>query len=170
MPPKFDFTLGTRQYQGNLTETTYAYMGKGCLTGITRKHVSWRVAILLPILLRALIPVGFMPMFAPDFGVRLVICDSYAAMPHAASMPTDMPAGMHMDPLDKAMGPHGGGRPAHEDHGTCPYGSSPALGALPTLAIAPLLIQRSAQPAVAAAQVAYFEVSPRAQSPRGPPV
>jgi hypothetical protein len=143
-------------------------MGKSFLTGTARKRVSWRVAILLPIFLRALIPVGFMPMFAPGFGVRLVMCDGYAAVPHAASMPMDMPADMRMDP-DNAQGPHGG-RPAHEDHGNCPYGSSPALGALPTLAIAPLLIQRSAQPAIAAPQVAYFEVSPRAQSPRGPPV
>jgi hypothetical protein len=144
-------------------------MGKSCLTGIARKHVSWRVAILLPIFLRALIPVGFMPMFAPGFGVRLVVCDGYAAVPHAASMPMDMPANMPMGPLDNAVGSHGG-RPAHEDHGTCPYGSSPALGALPTLAVAPLLAQRSTQPAVAAPQIAYFEVSPRAQSPRGPPV
>jgi len=30
-------------------------------------------------------------------------------------------------------------------------------------------IQPVAEPAVTAAQVAYFEVSPRAQSPRGPP-
>ena len=108
-------------------------MGKSALTGIAPKRVSWRIAILLPILLRALIPVGFMPMFAPGFGVRLVLCDGYAAAPHPASMPMDMPADMRMDPSDSAAGPHGG-RPAHEDHGTCPYGSSPALGALPTLA------------------------------------
>jgi len=144
-------------------------MGKSCLTGIARKHVGWRVGILLPIFLRALIPVGFMPMFSPGFGVRLVACESYAEVPHAASMPMDMPAGMHMDPLDNAVGPHGG-RPAHEVHGTCPYGSSPALGALPTLAIAPQLVQRPAPPAAAKPQVAHFEVSPRAQSPRGPPV
>jgi hypothetical protein len=144
-------------------------MGKRRLTGIARKRVSWRVAILLPIFLRALIPVGFMPMFAPGVGLRLVVCDGYAAVPHAASMPMDMPADMRMDASGDAAGPHGG-RPAHEDHGTCPYGSSPALGALPTLTTAPLLVQRSAQPAVAAPQVAYFEVSPRAQSPRGPPV
>jgi hypothetical protein len=144
-------------------------MGKSCLTGFARKHVSWRIAILLPIFLRALIPVGFMPMFIPGFGLRLVVCDSYSAVPHAASMPMDMPANMPMAPLDNSAGPRGG-HPAHEDHGTCPYGSSPALGALPTLAIAPLLVQRSTQPAVASPQIAYFEVSPRAQSPRGPPV
>jgi hypothetical protein len=143
-------------------------MGKSFLTGIARKHVSWRVAILLPVFLRALIPVGFMPMFAPGVGMRLVVCDSYAPLPHAAPIPMDMPADMSMHPLDNATGAHGG-RPVHEDHGTCPYGSGPALGALPTLAIAPLLVQRSTPPTAAAAQVAYFEVSPRAQSPRGPP-
>jgi hypothetical protein len=144
-------------------------MGKSCLTGIARKHVNWRVAILLPVLLRALIPVGFMPMFVPGLGVQLVVCDSYAPVPHAASMPTDMRADMPMHHSQHAAGAHGG-HPVHEDHGTCPYGSSPALGALPTLAIAPLLVQRPTQPGVAVAQVAYFEVSPRAQSPRGPPV
>jgi hypothetical protein len=144
-------------------------MGKSCLIGIVRKRVSWQVAILLPILVRALIPVGFMPMFGPGFGVRLVICDDYAAVPHAASMPMDMPADMRMDPSDDTVGPHGG-RPVHENHGSCPYGSSPALGALPALAITPLVVQRPTQPAVAAPQVAYFEVSRRAQSPRGPPV
>jgi hypothetical protein len=143
-------------------------MGKGCLTGIARKLVSWRVAILLPVFLRALIPVGFMPMFVPGFGVQLVVCDSYAPVPHAASMPLDMPADMPMG-LSEHAGAHGG-RPLHQDHGTCPYGSGPALGALPTLAVAPLLVQRPTQPSVAAAQVAYFEVPPRAQSPRGPPV
>jgi hypothetical protein len=143
------------------------------LTRVVRKHVNWWVVVFLPIFLRALIPVGFMPMVGPGHSVRLVLCDSYAPVPHAMStsmsMPADMPADMPMHAAMGASHSHGSS-PIHEDHGTCPYGSGPALGALPTLAVLPLLlIQRSLEPAVAAPQVAYFKVSPRAQSPRGPP-
>ncbi|MGO8855190.1 MAG: hypothetical protein ACLPTF_04745 [Steroidobacteraceae bacterium] len=132
-------------------------------------------------LLRSLIPVGFMPMVGPDHSVQLVVCDSYAAVPRSASptnLSMDMPMDMSMDPaMDMSAHHHPvgaahpeGGAPVHQDHGTCPYGASPALGALPSVAIVPIVVQQPAEPAVAAAQVAYFEVSPRAQSPRGPPV
>jgi hypothetical protein len=44
----------------------------------------WAAALLLPsFLLRALIPVGFMPMVGPDHSVQLVVCDSYAPVPWA---------------------------------------------------------------------------------------
>jgi hypothetical protein len=130
------------------------------------------VAFLLPgfllpgFLLRALIPVGFMPMVGPGYSVQLVVCDSYAPVPWT-TMSQDMD--MSMDPSMDMSGHPSGGAPVHQGHGTCPYGSSPALGALPALAILAVVVQRSAEPAVASSQVAYFAVSPRAQSPRGPP-
>jgi hypothetical protein len=140
-----------------------------------RKHVRWWVAFLLPgFLLRALIPVGFMPMVGPDHGIRLAICESYAPLPWTTpSMSMDMPMDMSMDmPMD-TPGDHathaGGHSPAHQAQGSCPYGSSPALGALPTLADLPEAAQRSLEAALASSQIRYFEVSPRAQSPRGPP-
>jgi len=146
-----------------------------------RKHVRWWVAFLLPgFLLRALIPVGFMPMIGPDHGIRLAVCEAYAPVPWTTpSVSMDMPMDMDMakdaatdapghQHADHATHP-GGHSPVHQGQGSCPYGSSPALGALPTLAVLPVAVQRSPDAAVAASQIPYFEVSPRAQSPRGPP-
>jgi hypothetical protein len=148
----------------------------------------WWVAFLLPgLLLRALIPVGFMPMMGPDHGIRLALCESYAPVPWTTpSMAMDMPADMPMDmPMDAPKGAatdapghahadhatHPADHsPAHQGQGNCPYGSSPALGALPTLAVLAEPVQRSPDAALASSQIRYFEVSPRAQSPRGPPV
>jgi hypothetical protein len=141
------------------------------VTAVAPKHVRWWAVIFLPILLRALIPVGFMPIFGPGFSVQLVICDGYAPLPwtNAPSMAMDMPADMPMDGgVGGAAGSHRG-HPSHEDHGTCPFGASPVLGALPSLAKVPLWLERARELAVAAAQVTYFQVSFRAQSPRGPP-
>jgi hypothetical protein len=122
-----------------------------------------------------------MPIFGPGLGVRMVVCDGYAPVPWSAAMPADMPTDMPMDtptgmPMDMPMDMGAsstdsrGGAPVHDDHGSCPYGSAPPLGALPTLASLPaLLIQRGPERPAAAAQVVYVEVSPRAQTPRGPP-
>jgi hypothetical protein len=138
------------------------------MTLIRGKRVRGWLAVLLPVLLlRALIPVGFMPMIGPDHSVRLVICDSYAPLP--ASM-MDMPMDAGMDMSHQPGGEHTGGNPpTHQDHGSCPYGSSPALGALPTLAVFALVVQRPPPLAVAAPQVDFFQAPQRAQSPRGPP-
>ncbi len=140
------------------------------MTGRARKQVKWWAVIFLPILLRALIPVGFMPMVGPNFNIQLVVCDGDGPMSATASTPMsmDMPAGMVMDDGDSPAPPYQ--HLGHEDRGSCPYGSAPALGALSTLASLPtLLIQRSRELSLAAAQLAFVEVSPRAQSPRGPP-
>ena len=141
------------------------------MAAVAPKRVRWWAVIFLPILLRALIPVGFMPIFGPGFGVQLVVCDGYAPVPwsNEASKAMGMPADMPMDGgMDGSPSPRHG-HSGHEDHGTCPFGASPVLGALPSLAKVPLWVERSQEPAVAAAQVAYFQVSFRAQSPRGPP-
>jgi len=123
----------------------------------------WAAFMLSGFLLRSLIPVGFMPMAGPGHSLRLVICDSYAPVPlTAAPMSMEMPGGVPMEHP-------AGGHPPHQYHGDCPYGSSPALGAMPTLAILPAAAQRLAEPTLASPQVVYFEVPPRAQSPRGPP-
>jgi hypothetical protein len=139
------------------------------------------VALLLPgLLLRALIPIGFMPMAGPGFSLRIVMCPGYAPLPAAAAEPApmEMPMGMSMDmPMDAmdrpaphppGVVPSGKPAPAHQDPGSCPYGAGPALGALPEFAT----LQAAAPPpdlAVPAAQIDVFTVSFRAQSPRGPP-
>jgi hypothetical protein len=141
-----------------------------------RKRLRWWVALLLPALvLRSLIPLGFMPMFGPGYGVQFVLCEGYAPVPGTTSsmsmgMSMDMPMDAATDPLRQNDAPPvDGGAPVHQDHGTCPYGSAPALGGLPTLAVVLVAIQPPAEPAVIAAQVGYFGISPRAQSSRGPP-
>jgi hypothetical protein len=125
----------------------------------------WATALLPILLLRALIPVGFMPMVAADHSVRLVICDSYAPVP-TSMMDMAMDGGMDMS---QPSGAGSGGPPVHQEHGSCPYGASPALGALPTLALLPLLFHRPAAIFVAAPQVDFHPALHRAQSPRGPP-
>jgi Protein of unknown function (DUF2946) len=131
------------------------------------KRLRGWVAVLLPILLlRALIPVGFMPMVGSDHSVRLVICDSYAPLP-TPMMDMAMDGDMDMSHSSGAGG--SGGPPVHQEHGGCPYGASPALGALPTLALLPVVFHRPAAILVAAPRVDFHPALYRAQSPRGPP-
>ena len=141
-----------------------------------RKRVRWWAALLLPALvLRSLIPLGFMPMFGPGLGVQFVLCEGYAPVPgttSSMSMVMDMPmdGGASADHSRHGDAPRvDGGSPDHQDHATCPYGTAPALGGLPALAVALVSDQPVAAPVVAAAQVAYFQIPPRAQSSRGPP-
>jgi hypothetical protein len=130
-----------------------------------RSRANWWVALVLPgLLLRALIPLGFMPNFGPDFSVRLTLCDGYAPVP---SMAMDMSMDMPMGALTDAPGT---GIPSHQEHGTCPYGASPTLAALPALTAVSQTVQVSATSLISSPQVDYFELSARAQSPRGPPL
>jgi hypothetical protein len=131
------------------------------------KRLRGWVAVLLPILLlRALIPVGFMPMVGADHSIRLVICDSYAPVP--ASM-MDMAMDGDMDMSHSSGGSGSGGPPIHQEHGSCPYGAGPALGALPALALLPVVFHRPAAIFAAAPRVDFHPALHRAQSPRGPP-
>jgi hypothetical protein len=144
-----------------------------------RKDLRFWVAVLLPgLLLRVLMPVGFMPMFGPDFSVQIILCDAYAPVPTAPSsssmiMSMDMPMDASMDmsvhsPSSDAAKP-GGVSPEHQSHNTCLYGSAPSLGALPGPAVLPAVDQRPDELPVRTPQVDTFELLARAQSPRGPP-
>jgi hypothetical protein len=151
-----------------------------CVRNAPRKQVKWWAILFLPLLLRALVPVGFMPMAGANYTLQLVVCDGDGPLTAPPSMPMSMhmPAGMAMDmppgmSMDGSSGSAGSAEHhhGHDDRGTCPYGSAPALGGLPALALLPrLLIQRSVEASLATSQVAYVEVSRRAQSPRAPPV
>jgi hypothetical protein len=146
------------------------------LIGPSRKHTRWLVALVLPgLLLRSLIPLGFMPMFGPGFSARIMLCAGYAPLPSIlahtpADMAMDMPMdgrAAHPDATEKAGA---GGVPGHQEHSTCPFGASAALAAIPVMdnwsATAPAAVPfRLSQ-----AQITHFELAPRAQSPRGPPV
>ena len=132
-----------------------------------RRHIRSWVALLLPVLLwRALIPVGFMPMIGPDHSVQLVICDSYAPLPPGLM---DMPMDGDMD-MSHSDGGDDGGAPVHQDHGSCPYGSSPALGALPTFSVAPVIADQPAARLFFSPDPRVFETQSRAHAARGPPV
>src|ERR1700722_19763927 len=99
-----------------------------------RSRANWWVALVLPgLLLRALIPLGFMPMFGPDISLRLMLCNGYAPFP---SMPMDMSMDMLMAASTDMPAQHppvapGNGVPSHQQHRTCPYGASSTLAALP---------------------------------------
>ena len=126
----------------------------------TRGLTTWLLAVFV---LRSLIPVGFMPMIGPGHSVQLALCDGYAPVP---SMPMSPSMDMSMDPhLDMPQPAHA----THQDHGTCLFGSGPALGAplaLPALPVAQLATAgiRALSP-----QIVHHEVPYRAQSARGPP-
>lgn len=150
-----------------------------------RKRSGWWVAMVLPgFLLRALIPLGFMPMFGPGHSVGMMLCPGYVP---AATMPVAMPAEMSMDmsmdmPVDTRAGSlesHGSGAesggaghqsPAHQDHGACPYGASPTLATLALPSDQYVAGERPASnAALSAPQIDHADIAPRAQSPRGPP-
>jgi len=126
------------------------------------------VAIVLPgVVLRALIPLGFMPMFGPGHSVTLTLCEGYAPVaPMPAGMPMDMPMDMPMSPT--THGQHGR-PPAHQDHGSCPYGANPTFAALAHSTEPASAVQVSPQASVAAPQIDHAEITARAQTPRGPP-
>jgi hypothetical protein len=142
-----------------------------------RRRARLGIAFVLPgLLLRAMIPVGFMPMFGPNFGVQLTLCEGYAPVPSmpmdmSMDMPMDMPMSapaQHNSPGDPSAGKDGA--PSHQDHSTCPYGASPTFAALAALAAVPAPVQASARPLISSPQISHFQIAPRAQSPRGPPL
>jgi hypothetical protein len=138
-----------------------------------RSRANWWVVLVLPgLLLRALIPVGFMPVFGPNFSVRLTLCDGYAPVPSMAmEMSMDMPMGASADmPAQHHPAAPRNDIPSPQEHGTCPYGASPTLAALTALSVVSQAVQISATALISSPQVSYFELSPRAQSPRGPPL
>jgi len=136
--------------------------------------------MLLPgLLLRALIPVGFMPMFGPGMSVRLMLCQDYApSAPLAASKSMDMGMDMPMDmptaaptQWDSSGDSNSAGRTPHspQDHTVCPYAASSTLAANSAFDHAPPGFEPSAQPSLRTSQVVYSAITPRAQSARGPP-
>jgi hypothetical protein len=143
----------------------------------SRARVKLWVAIVLPaLLLRALIPIGFMPMFGPSFSVSLMLCEGYAPIaPTAMDMSMDMPMDMPMrgssdHSRGSDPGPGGSHLPDHQDHSKCPYGASPTFALVVPWTPSLVTAQRSQEPPAAAPQVSHFGLSPRAQSPRGPPL
>jgi len=152
------------------------------------------VAIVLPgLLLRSLIPVGFMPMFGPGLSVSLMLCPVYAPVPplavqshetrsdEGAGKSMDMSAGVDMSmAMDMGMpstdepttgnNSTSGGQPDHQDHSSCPYAASATLAGVPTLLGVTVAEQSVTRLALPGPQITHFTMVPRAQSARAPPV
>jgi hypothetical protein len=125
-------------------------------------------------LLRAFIPLGFMPMFGPGHSVQLTLCEGYAPVA-SVDMPMDMSMDMPMD-MPSDMGtvmPASGAKPHGSNHGSthaaCPYGASPTLATLALSGHLDVAEQPASTAVLSAPQIDHAEIAPRAQSPRGPP-
>jgi len=142
--------------------------------GIRTRSSGWLAIVLPGFLLRALIPIGFMPLFAPGLngglGVGMMLCDGGAHHAGNVVSPHQSPDKSPDKSPDNDSSPSGGGSPAHNDHSLCPYGASSALAAPSNCSIVPVTLQRSDDPPLSVAQILHFNVAARAQSPRAPPI
>jgi len=169
---------------------------------INRRSIrSWALLLLPGLLLRSLIPVGFMPMFGPGFSVGLMLCPVYAPVPDVANtrssieghdfaaaqatvavsrmdMAMDMPMSNAADPATIAR-PRSGGNlptsgsgngPEHRYDSLYHYLANAIAAAVPTWHDPFLDEPPAGTVALAAPQVGHFEISPRAQSARAPPL
>jgi hypothetical protein len=94
---------------------------------VFRRHSLGTSLLLAMLLMRAYVPVGFMPASGNPF--RLELCPAAAAMPMPMSMPMDTAMSISM-PMPMSM-------PGHQHHqhshsptatGECPFGSVPGGG------------------------------------------
>jgi len=151
----------------------------------------WAFLLVPGLLLRSLIPIGFMPMFGPGLSVSLMLCPAYAPLAaapvgdsfHRSSpnplddlsmsmsgdmdMSTDAPSTGNVPAPGKAPLPSNGWG---QDHSLCPYATSAILaGPTPLFALA-VAKKPGTDFTKLAPQIAYFLVVRRAQSARAPPL
>jgi hypothetical protein len=114
------------------------------------------------LLLRLLVPAGFMPM-AGSGGLEIVLCPAAAALPPGVAMAH---AGHHMHHAGHAGGSE---PPAAEHHAPCLFaaGAAPPLAPAVLLGAAPAAL--AAAPLPAQARASAIPVTLRAQSARAPP-
>ena len=132
--------------------------------GIQHRRLNVATCFLLGmLLLRAYVPVGFMPASGAPFLLQL--CPAAGALPMAMSMdpPMDMSKGMDM-PMGVGHGSH-----QHSHFDQCPFGSAPAAGPL-----SQFLVFEPAGLAPPFIPVDFQSAGPRqrpqrAHPPRGPP-
>jgi hypothetical protein len=125
-------------------------------------------SLVLPaLLLRALIPVGFMPV-ADAGGLAIGFCPGAGALPPGAAMAHDHGHHMGSQHLDHAGGHLGGAGGAH--HAPCLFAASATVAGAPTTPA--LLLGTTVITPSAAVAVSRFSLPTilRAQFPRGPPL
>jgi len=121
--------------------------------------------LLLPLLLiRALIPFGFMPVVAGG-GLTIGFCPGEADLPPGIAT-AHQSAAQHLDHL---AGHHHPGGPGAVHHAPCLFAASAAPAVAPALlAVVPVDPQR-ARPQQSVAAPVFLPTILRAQSSRGPP-
>jgi Protein of unknown function (DUF2946) len=124
---------------------------------VMRRRSTHRLSVisllLLVLVARALVPVGFMP--ASDGSAQLTLC------PDGMQMSPDMPM------MDMGAGASGGGH-AHVDH--CPFGSAPFAAPITAIAVIPVLAAAILAHGTSPAPWLPGVRSLRANQPRAPPV
>jgi len=119
-------------------------------------------ALVLPVLaLRALIPIGYMPV-SDRGGLHIDFCPGEAQPPGVLAA----------QPLAHHHHHHGGadhGTPAPESHAPCLFALSASPAFAPAVAIAAVIPPATTAPAESAARRVFVPAIVRAQSPRGPP-
>jgi hypothetical protein len=157
-----------------------------------RRTHRWAVLLLPCLLLRSLIPVGFMPIFGPGLSVSLMLCPAYAPssttgtdsashdLKAAAAAAPSMDMSMDMDmPMrgdapaqstQSGASPRSGSIPDHQDHSSCPYAASAMLAGLPAVFAVAIAEQSITGLALPLPQITYFPPVARSQSARAPPV
>jgi hypothetical protein len=115
-----------------------------------------KLAWLLPlIVVRALVPVGFMPAWQ-EGSLTMVVCDSDGTGPAAHPGHLHHPA-------------HDGPLPRHHGHGECPFAQSTGPALSPALAPLTFAYGLTLLTPAAVTSVAAPRIPPRYHAPRGPP-
>jgi hypothetical protein len=125
-------------------------------------------ALLLPaLLLRALIPFGFMPVLAGG-GLTIGFCPGEAAVPPGltAAHPS---AAQHFDHLGHHPGGHAGEPAGGAHHAPCLFAASANPAFAPALYAVASDTTLSVQPLAAPTTTLFLPTVLRAQSPRAPP-
>ena len=137
-------------------------MRPGVPQWFSARRRQWLLAgLVLPVLvLRALIPLGFMPVSARD-GLRIDFCPGEAQPPGALG--GESLAHHHH---------HGGadhGTPAPASHAPCLFALSASPAFAPAVAHAALIPPAATAPADSPARAVFLPAIVRAQTPRAPP-
>jgi hypothetical protein len=134
------------------------------LPRLRKRRRRWALLALPALALRALIPVGFMPVATAD-GLSIEFCPDAGPLPAAASAAADAHAQHHHHT-------EGGSEPSSATHhAPCLFAASATLAAAPDAAsvAAPHAHPRAPGDADVSAR-AFVPSIVRAQSPRAPPV
>jgi len=165
--------LDPYQRLGRAVDSSAMSAGLPYLRGRRRRFA----ALLLPaLLLRALIPFGFMPLIGAS-GLTLGFCPGEGALPAGlAAANVELLRAAHSGQLhhDHAPGgaPHGGsGAPGGSSHeAPCPFAASGKPAFAPAILTLETAASAAAPPEAHATAPVFLPTVLRAQSPRGPPL